>query len=563
VLRVLRAFAWLRWRMLLNSIERTGSRDVVGRMSTAMEQLAPVVMVLVMLPSAVALGGAGGYAGWALARACGGVLTFEGVRLLLLAACIFAVAAPFVLPGRAGANPVRLLLLPIPRSVLFAGQAVTALAEPWLLLAAAPVLALPIGLATGGQPRAAGIALLAGALLLATLAGITLVVASAIELTLRNRRRGELLALMLFLLLPLIGVMAGLTDSRQRERRERPAETRAPPRAGEWSALERRVVALIPSESYALAVQAAVRADYRVAGRRLLVLTAWLALLQGLAFAVFVRAFGSPGVTGSRAGRAGTALAAWRLPGLSPAASAVAIGQLRLALRTPRGRFTLLSPLVMFMPFAAMLLRSPSGVEFAFLRLQSGVGLAAFTSFIALLAVLPFAMNQFAIDRTGFTLALLAPLETRTLLAGKAVGNGIVAAIPATVCIALALALFPAGDPALWISVPLVLLATYLLAAPVAAALSAVFPRSVDLNSIGRGSNAHGAAAFLGTIAYAAAGGASALPILAATALLHRPRLAPLLLLLWVAICATTSFVLFRKAAALFDRRREHLSMMR
>ena len=30
MLRILRAFAWLRWRMLLNSLERTGARIGVG-----------------------------------------------------------------------------------------------------------------------------------------------------------------------------------------------------------------------------------------------------------------------------------------------------------------------------------------------------------------------------------------------------------------------------------------------------------------------------------------------------------------------------------------------------
>jgi hypothetical protein len=37
VLHILSAFAWMRWRVLLNSLERTGSRDMVGRMATAMD----------------------------------------------------------------------------------------------------------------------------------------------------------------------------------------------------------------------------------------------------------------------------------------------------------------------------------------------------------------------------------------------------------------------------------------------------------------------------------------------------------------------------------------------
>ena len=92
-----------------------------------------------------------------------------------------------------------------------------------------------------------------------------------------------------------------------------------------------------------------------------------------------------------------------------------------------------------------------------------------------------------------------------TLLRGKAVGNAVIALIPGTVCFIAAALLLPGGDPALWVCIPLTAIATYLTAAPIAAILSAIFPRAVDLNSIGRGSNAHGAAGLLGMLAFVAA----------------------------------------------------------
>jgi hypothetical protein len=562
VLHILSAFAWMRWRVLLNSLERTGSRDMVGRMATAMDQLTPIVMGLVAVPSALTLAGLAGYAGWMLGQDGTGGLPFQLLRLVLLAASVLAIAGPFMLP-RAGAQPVRLLLLPIPRHVLFVGQFGVALADPWLLLAAAPIVALPLGLAAAGEVRAAGVALAGGILLLAILATVGLLVTSAIELTMRNRRRGELLALLLFLLVPVVGVITGLGEGRQREARQRDTRPGASRPATPPGTTEPRVLALAPSEAYAHAVRVAARAEYGAAAAPLLWLAGGLVVLQGLAFTTFARVLASPGVIGSR----GVGRVRWmsgrRLPGLSPAASAIAVGQLRTALRTPRGRFTLLSPLVVFALFAMMLLRSPSGVQFAFVRLESGIGLAVTTSFLALLSVLPFAMNQFAVDRAGLTLALLAPLDARTLLAGKAAGNALVSAIPASLCIAAALALFPSGNPALWACVPLALTATYLLTSPLAAALSIVFPRAVDLNSIGRGSNAHGAAGLLGTLACAAAGGISLLLVLAATVVLRRPALAPLLLVAWVAICGVTAFLLFRPVATLFERRREDLGLLR
>ncbi len=115
----------------------------------------------------------------------------------------------------------------------------------------------------------------------------------------------------------------------------------------------------------------------------------------------------------------------------------------------------------------------------------------------------------------GLTLALLSPLSTRELLTGKAVGNGLIAVGTAFVVVVVAFVLFPDGSPWLWLSLPPGLVATYAIAAPGAAALSAIFPRAVDLNSIGRGSNAHGLAGLLGLLLFVASG----LP-----ASPHRPR---------------------------------------
>ncbi len=205
-----------------------------------------------------------------------------------------------------------------------------------------------------------------------------------------------------------------------------------------------------------------------------------------------------------------------------------------------------------------MMLRSRGGSDFAPLGLQSGLGLATFASFVSLLSILPLAMNQFAIDRAGLTLMLLAPLDTgaaqregdrqrrhrgdsrRRLLHRRR-------------------AAVPGGHPALWLCIPLTVVAAYLTAAPVAAILSAVFPRAVDLNSIGRAATR------------TARRGCSACwrswPRLRPAAADHlvgvglqRPLLAP---------CRAgvddrslgISLVLFRLAADIFERRRENLGL--
>ena len=284
------------------------------------------------------------------------------------------------------------------------------------------------------------------------------------------------------------------------------------------------------------------------------------AALHLLAFAAFVRVLGSTATTGQRR-VAGGAARRWRLPGLSRGTSAIAINQIRLALRTPRGRATLLSPIVVFGMFAVMTLRSGGASDFAPLGLHGGLGLATFSSFVSLLAILPLAMNQFAIDRAGLTLTMLAPVDTMTLLRGKAVGNALIALIPGAVCFIAAALLLPGGDPALWVCIPLTAIATYLTAAPVAAILSAIFPRAVDLNSIGRGSNAHGAAGLLGMLAFVAAAAPGVLLAMLVAVALQRPVLAPLALVVWIIVSLGISLVLFRLAADIFDRRRENLGL--
>jgi hypothetical protein len=238
------------------------------------------------------------------------------------------------------------------------------------------------------------------------------------------------------------------------------------------------------------------------------------------------------------------------------------MAQMQLGLRTPRGRSILISPIVAFAVFAVLMRRGTGQMEFGFIALNGGIGLAAFASAICLLSILPFAMNQFAIDRSGLTLELLSPLTDLEILIGKAIANAAIAAAPALVCVTVAYVMFPSGSPALWLSVPLGALAAYALAAPAAAVLSAVFPRAVDLNSIGSGSNAHGIAGLVGMFVFLLGAAPPVLLALLATVVLERPAAAPIMLLVWCALAIVISRLLFIPVAALLKRRRENLGMV-
>ena len=561
MLRILRAFAWLRWRVLLNSLERHGGRDAIERFSLAVEQLTPIAVALVMIPSAVGLAAAGAYAGWSMAQAEPQVTVMEFVRFALLAGCVFALVGPIVLPTGDRTNAVRMLLLPIPRAVLYLAQTFSTLADPWMMLVAAMVIAVPAGLAVGGAIVPAIAAAVAGLLLIAVLAGLGLVVTSGVHLAVRDRRRGEILALVLIVGLPILGLLPGIFDNDARERRRMGAAASRRQEAW-WSTFERRALAIAPSEMYVRTVKRVATNDYTSGSIPLLTLFGAALALHTVALAVFFRLLNTPATAGSVRTSGRGRLSEWRIPGVSAGASAVAMNQLRLAFRTPRGRSAVLSPLVLFAVFAAVMFRSRAGASVAFIPIEGGIGLAAFTAFFALVATLPMAMNQFAVDRAGLTLMFLVPLETRTLIVGKAIGNAIVAAIPAGACIVGSLVLFPSGNPWLWPCVPLTLLSAYLLVAPAAAALSAIFPRAVDLNSIGQGSNAHGVAGLLGTLAFLAGAAPGYFLALMAARVLERPPLAPLLLVLWVALCAALSTVLLEAVVKLFEQRRENLVMV-
>jgi hypothetical protein len=201
-------------------------------------------------------------------------------------------------------------------------------------------------------------------------------------------------------------------------------------------------------------------------------------------------------------------------------------------------------------------------MDFGPFKFVSGVGLATFASFVCLLSVLPLAMNQFAIDKAGLTMTLLSPLRDEELLAGKAEGNALIVAPPALFCIVGSMLLFPGGTVGTWIALVFGLASVYIVVAPLAAMCSAAFPRAVDLNSIGRGSNAHGAAGLIGMFSFLAAGVPPLLLALLATRMLQRPQVAPLLLGGWCVVAYVIGRLLFIPAKRLFAARRENLAMI-
>ena len=560
MIRIFRAFVWLRFRVLINSLERTGARDTLERFSVATEKLGPIIALVLLIPSSVVLFVLGITTGFALAQS-DSLVTIQIVRYFLLLVLLLTLVGPVILPARDNGSVVRYLLLPIPRFDLYLAQMAGGLADPWILLVIpVVVLGIPIGLAVGLKVVAALIAIVAGLAFLLFLTGVTSLASSIIHLLLRDRRRGDLVMLIVIFLIPLMGVLPQLLIKEERGpggRRLTRAERQAlPPSATANMAL--RLAPYLPSEMYRRTAASAVTGP---AGSAipLAELAAVALFAQVLGFAAYRRVLDMPVSLGMR--RAGSFGGLWDrvVPGLSPGASAVAFTQLRLALRTPRGRASMVTPLLMPLLLGAVLARRGSltipGIEG-----EPGLAIAAIGVFTSILALLPIAMNQFAIDRAGFTRHMLSPISIRELVTGKAVGNGLIAAIPGSLCLVLALAIFRTSQPLLWLGLIFAIVSIYALFAPAAAALSAIFPKVVDLNSIGNTSNAHQAAGLLGMLAFAASSAVPFLLTMLAVKVFNRVELVPLLLLGWAVVAMGISYALFIPVRSLVANRCETLA---
>jgi hypothetical protein len=557
--RIFRAFVWMRFRVLINSLERTSARDTLERFSVATEKLGPIVALALLIPSSLVLFVLGITTGFALAQSTS-ALTLVIVRYFLLLVLFLTVLGPIIMPLRDTGSVVRYLLLPIPRFDLYLAQMAGGLADPWILLVIPVVLlGIPIGLAVGLNFVAAAIAFVAAIAFLLFLTAVTSFASSIIHLLLRDRRRGDLVMLFVIFLIPVMGVLPQLMIHEERGpggRRLTRAERRALPPSPTAQAVL-RLAPYLPSEMYRRTAAGAVGSPVDAA-IPLVELAGVAILAQAAAFAAYRRVLDMPVSLGMR--RAGSFGGLWDrvVPGLSPAASAVALTQLRLALRTPRGRASMMTPLLMPLLLGAVIARRGSltipGIEG-----EAGLALAAIGVFASVLALLPISMNQFAIDRAGFTRQMLSPISIRELLTGKAVGNALIAAMPASICFVLALAIFRGSHPSLWLGLIFAGVATFALLAPVAAALSAIFPKSVDLNSIGNNSNAHQAAGLLGMLAFAVSAAGPVLLTFVGLQL-HRLELVTLFLLGWAAVALVVSNLLFIPVRRLVASRCETLA---
>lgn len=562
--RCFRALAWLRWRMLLRTLSRGRGRDIIERFSLAAQTILPIIALILMVPAALGIGAVGFLAGFWAGQPAGATFATI-VQSLLLFTCGFTLFAPLVFPaGSEAAGQVRLLLLPVPREILYLAQTLGVLVDPWLGVLLPLFLTVPIGFALSGRPAGALLLVAAGVGMVAFLAGLAIVSSSLLQLLLRNRRRGEramvagMLGFMLLSVLPSL-LMPDFDDRRASRRADRSEQG-----AVDDSATERRIRGVLSTIGFVLPpVQFTAAAKAATAGR-LAAAAGWTAAILGAAAAlhlfgwrVYRRLIETPASSGPRRIRDRGIRARRRLPGLSDGTSAVAWAFARLCFRTPRGKIVVFS-VVLTLPLLSVLLMRTGEMPFVFTSMP-GFTIGIFGLALTLLSLGPLSLNQFASDGAGLTLQALAPISDRELLVGKAAGGALVLAGPAVVVLGIAIGLSPSAPIALWLALLFGSVATYAVLVPANAALSAIFPRKVNLATIGRDSNPHQAANFLGFIAILVAGVPAALAAAAGLLLFGSEWVTALLVGGWALVAIGLSSLALRLVERLLRHRRENL----
>ncbi len=568
-LRLVRAMAWLQWRLLVNGLKGGRRSDSLERFSRWSDAAGPALAAVLLIPGALVMAAAGGLAGWMLGSRPG---SHAGIAFALalgfLVPMLWFVMRPLAFAAHGGIERGELLrLLPVPTSFLHRVELFRAALDPIFLLFAAAAMGLPLGALIAGRPLLALLAAVAGALLLGFFACLAALLSLGMQMLLRDRRRGEWVTLLLFLVLSAAGVAPQFFAHEHRTARARPAVTTAPapvPRARRPAPAPPEPAFEIPAALRFLpsGLFANVVASGGRGGEAALDLGI-LALLTVLGYAATAtlhrRLLETPETFGPRIARAPMRVRAAWFPGLSAAAAATAAAQFLALLRTVRGKMLLLSPLFTTTLFAVAFTRG-DGRHAAFFAQPAAI--AGIAVLIALENLASVTCNQFAADDSALVLEFLQPLGERDLLLGKLAGSTVVFAASVAIALLPLVVIFPGVSPALLLAVLLGGLATHFVLAPVNALLSAVFPKRVDLGKLGAAGKPHSAAALLSFGAQILASLPAAACILVAWRVLGRLALAPVFtgaLAIAAGIAAVAAMPLVARAVV---ARRENLVMV-
>jgi hypothetical protein len=565
MLSSLKAIVWLRWRLLANSVRGGKRRDRLEQVSRAFAVFVPIIIAALLTSSVVAMlaiGFMGGRAAAAgTARPAVVVMVMRGLLVMMTIVLVILTTSS---PGQTSIGRyTRLLLLPIPRSALHLVEVIANLADPWIVLVAAGLLALPAGILAGGDPVGAVIALAAGLAMLAVLVSLGALISFLVGWLFRSRRRSELFTLVFVGVLSLVSfipmMLTGRLEGRKAESR-RTGQSRPSLTIEEFDRLLPAWTRALPSELYGGIVVNGFAGNPVSAGVGLLALGGQAIVLFVASSAAHRRMLGALEGGAKRRRSVEQPMAALPVPGLTPAVSAIAWAQVRTALRTVRGRLVVLLPGPLLAVLALVLSRVPEEA-WAVMVTSRGQFLFGAGIVFSLYSLQAFSMNLFGADRAGLTLQLLSPIRDRELAWGKVIGCGLIFGVAIAFCLIASVAVAPSGSPLMWLAVFLAAVATYLLLSPIFVWLSALFPLASDLSKTGSGGNPHSLPMLVGTFLVLFVAAPAAVVVLVAEFWWKQPALGLAAMVVWLLISAMIGVPSVNLASRAIGARRENLAL--
>ncbi|HZU35333.1 MAG TPA: hypothetical protein VFA18_05475 [Gemmataceae bacterium] len=484
----LRAFVWLRWRLMINRLKKGGTANVVA------------LIILSVLGVLLGLGMFVGFlmlSMFALAHAQPAVLLYiwDGV----VVACLFVWMIGLVteLQRSEPLSLDRFLHLPVSVAGAFLINYVSSLFSLTLLLFLPALLGLMIGMVISRGPQMLWLVPLVAAFLLMLTAVTYQFQGWLASLMVNKRRRRTIIVIvtMTFIVVAQLPNLANVLhlwgkpgpDAKQQEFNVRLGELKQQKEAGKITdaeyqrqlrqieeeiqardhalaeQIERTAVMLstvlppgwLPLGAYKAAQGAVVVPLLAVCGMTLIgTASLWRAYRTTLrfytgSFTARKKKQAASAAVPARADPAAIGLMERQLPWVSEHVSAVALSTLRSLQRAPEAKMLLLTPILMAVIFGSMLLTRQKDMSPLF---RPVVAFGALV--MVMLSTLQLLGNQFGFDRNGFRVFVLCPARRRDILLGKnlafavpALGLGAILVIAVELCLPMRLDLLLALVP--------------------------------------------------------------------------------------------------------------------
>ena len=261
MIRFLRAFAWLRWHLLLNGVRASSRRDTWEQLSRLLALAVPALIVVLSLGSIIGVSIGGLLGGNALAT---GRFVAPDVIIFVVRAVLFgAMALVAIMPIGSAAQTTstrysRCCCCRFPRACCIWWRFWPGLADPWILFMLPGLALFAIGLTWGGRFDLGLMAGVAGIALAVALASLAALVSFSVSWLFRDRRRAELLTIIFVMSISIVALLPQCWTTSDAPRTSRGSRRRGTITVARVEEALPAWVQFLPSEVYGRAMTAAV-----------------------------------------------------------------------------------------------------------------------------------------------------------------------------------------------------------------------------------------------------------------------------------------------------------------